>query len=64
MLLTSVRDDENNIWNRKTKNKDRKEQRVTEAIVKIWLLNDFVVCLAFLSLKCKASLIFKLNLES
>ena len=50
---------------RKTKktNEDRKEQRGTEAIVKGWELNDFVVHLGFLQLICKASLIFKSNLE-
>ena len=50
---------------RKTKktNEDRKEQRGTEAIVKGWELNDFVVYLGFLQLICKAFLIFKSNLE-
>ena len=50
---------------RKTKktNEDRKEQRGTEAIVRGWELNDFVVHLGFLQLICKASLIFKSNLE-
>ena len=42
------------------KNKQRRKgARGTEAIVKGWELNDFVVHLSFLQLKCKASLIFK-----
>ena len=46
------------------KNKQRqKGARGTEAIVKGWELNDFVVHLSFLQLICKASLIFKSNLE-
>ena len=47
------------------KSKDRKEQGRTESIVKGWELNDFVVrlSLGFLKLICKASLIFKSNLE-
>ena len=48
MPIIKVRDNENNRWNRNgkkiTKNKaDRKEQRVTQAIVKGWELIDFVV---------------------
>ena len=56
MPLISIRDNENNRWKRnaKTKNKqtkkptrkDRKEQGGTEAIVKGWVLNDFVVHLS------------------
>ena len=45
------------------KNKDKIEQGGTKAIVKGWELNDFVVHLSFLQLICKASLIFKSNLE-
>ena len=50
------------------KNKQRqKGARGTEAIVKVWELNDFVVILNFwndfLQFVCKASLIFKSNLE-
>ena len=39
----------------------RKEQGGTEALVKGWQLNDFVV--RFLQLICKASLIFRSNLD-
>ena len=47
------------------KNKQRqKGARGTEAIVKGWELSGFVVHLSFLQLICKASLIFKSNLES
>ena len=51
MLITSVRDNENFRWKGKTKdnkktNKHRKEQGITEAIVKRWELNDFVVHLS------------------
>ena len=45
------------------KNKQRqKGARGAVAIVKEWELNNFVVHLSFLQLKCKASLIFKSNL--
>ena len=49
----------------KKKNKDRKEQGETEATVKGCELNDFVVHLTqvFFQFICKASLIFKSNLE-
>ena len=47
----------------KGKNKDRNID-VTQAAVKVWDLNDFVVFkLGFLQLICKASLIFKSNFE-
>ena len=47
------------------KNKQRQKGAMgTKAIVKGWELNDFVVHLSFLQLICKASLIFKSNLES
>ena len=47
-----------------TKEKQRqKRARGTEAIVKGWELSGFVVHLSFLQLICKASLIFKSNLE-
>ena len=45
------------------KNKDRKEQGGGNAILKGSELTDFVVHLSFLKLICKASLIFKSNLE-
>ena len=41
----------------------QKRTRGTKAIVKGWGLNDFVVHLGVLQLICKASLIFKSNLE-
>ena len=51
MLIISIRDNENSRWKRNTKKnkntkKDRKEQGGTEAIVKGWELNDFVVHLS------------------
>ena len=48
--------------NGKTK-KRQKGARGTEAMVKGWELNGFVVHLSFLQLICKASLTFKSNLE-
>ena len=70
MPTISVRDNENSRLKidikKKKKNKDRKEQGGTDATVKGWELNDFVVCafkLGFLLLICNASLIFKSNLE-
>ena len=50
MPIISVRDNESNRWKRKANNKDRKEQRgalvKTQALVKVWELNDFVVHLS------------------
>ena len=51
MSKISIRDNENSRWKRNTKKqqkhkKDRKEQGGTEAIVKGWELNDFVVHLS------------------
>ena len=53
MFVISVRDNENNRWKKKqnkhnnsNNNKDRKEQGETEALVKGWGLNDFVVHLS------------------
>ena len=50
MLTINVIDNENNRWKRKAKkkkkDKDRKEQGSTEAAVKGWELNDFVVHLS------------------
>ena len=43
MLIVSVRDNENNIWKRNAKKKQRpKRTRGTEAVMKGWQLNDFV----------------------
>ena len=55
MPIISVRDNENNRWNRNAKqqqqqqqkNKDRKEQGGIKAIVKGWELNDYVVHLSY-----------------
>ena len=49
--IISVRDNKNSRWDRNAKNnkkpnKDRKEQREIEAIVKGWELNDFGVHLS------------------
>ena len=53
MPIISVKDNKNNRWKRNPKkqtnkqtNNDRKEQRATEAIVKGWELNYFVVLLS------------------
>ena len=54
MLKISVRDNENTRWkrnaknnnNKKTTNKDRKEQGGIEAIVKGWEVSDFVMHLS------------------
>ena len=48
---------------KKQRQKDRREQRRTGAIMKEWELNDFVVHLSFLQLICKVSLVFHSNLE-
>ena len=64
MLIISVRDNKNNRWKRRQKTKKEKNKGVTQAIVKVWELNDCAVFnVGFLQLICKASLIFKLNLE-
>ena len=49
MPIISVRDNENNRWKKNSKKKTsiyRKEQGETEAIVKGWEVNDFVVHLS------------------
>ena len=48
MLIISARDNENNGWKRNvTKNtKTERNKGVTQAIVKVWNLNDFVVRLS------------------
>ena len=71
MPIISVRDDENNRWKRNThtkktdNNKDRKEQQggasYSERVRAKWFYCAFK--LGFLQLICKASLIFKSNLE-
>ena len=46
MLIISARDNENNGWKRnatKKKTKTERNEGVTQAIVKVWDLNDFVV---------------------
>ena len=43
--------------------KTERNKGVMETVVKVWDLNDVVVHLGFLQLICKASLIFKSNLE-
>ena len=59
MLISSVRDNENNRWQRKTKNKDTKELRDDACYIESVRAKWF--CWAFDL--CKASLIFKSNLE-
>ena len=65
MLLISVRENENNRWKRRGKNKDWKEQwgdaSYSESVRAEWFCCAFK--LDFLQFICKASLIFKLNLE-
>ena len=66
--IISVRDNRNNRWKRNAKNKKQKRKkrtRGTKAIAKGWEINDFVERFksGFLQLICKASLIFKSNLE-
>ena len=71
MSTTSVRDNGNDRWKRNEKKQQRKTKKLqkrkrtreTEAIVKGWELNDFVVHLSFLQLISEASLIFKSNLD-
>ena len=45
MLIISARDNENNGWKRNAtkKTKTERNEGVTQAIVKVWDLNDFVV---------------------
>ena len=61
----SDRDNENNRWKRKAKYKDSKKQRgdasYSESVVTKWFSSAFK--LGFLQFICKASLIFKSNLE-
>ena len=62
MPIINVGDNDNGRWKRKGKNtKTERRKGVAKVIMKVWELNDF---LARLSLICKASLIFKSNLES
>ena len=65
MPIINVRDNENNRWKRKAKNKDRKMQRsgasYSEIVRAKWFCCAFK--LGFVQLICKASLIFKSNLE-
>ena len=65
MSTTNVRYNENNRWRRTAKNKDRKEQRGnvshSESVRAKWFCCVFK--LGFLHLICKASSIFKSNLE-
>ena len=65
MLIVSVRDNGNNTWKRKGKNKDRKEQR-GDARYSESLRVKWFCCAFMLSLICKVSLsfyLFKSNLE-
>ena len=66
MPIISVRDNDNNRLKRNTekKNKDKKEQgsqKLSERVRAKWFC--FAFKLGFLQLICKASLIFKSNLE-
>ena len=65
MPIDNVRDDENNRWKRKGKNKDRKKQRsgasYSESVRAKWFCCPFK--LGFVQLICNVSLIFKSNLK-
>ena len=65
MLIINVRNNENNWWKRKAKNKDRMKQRnggdYSESERAKWFCWEFK--LGFVQLICKTSLIFKSNLE-
>ena len=65
MPMISVRGNENNRWKRKARNKDKTGRRgdasYSESVRAKWFC--FVFMLGFLHLICKASLIFKSNLE-
>ena len=65
MQIINVRDNENNRWKRKAKDKDRKKQRsgisYGESVRSKWFCCMFK--LGFVQLICEASLIFKLNLS-
>ena len=66
MPIISVRDNENNRWKRKgKKNKEKKKQKgranYGESVRAKWFCSMFKV--GFVQLLCKASLIFKSNLE-
>ena len=63
MVIISVRDNENNRWKRKTKNKNTKEQSGEASCSESWRAKRFCCAfkLGFLQLICKASL--KSNLE-
>ena len=66
MLIISVRDNENNRWNRNAKKnkkteKNKGDRSHSERMRAKWFCCTFK--LRFLKLICKASLIFKSNLE-
>ena len=43
MVIISARANENNRWKRQLKTKTERKKGVTQAIVKVWELNDFAV---------------------
>ena len=65
MQIINVRDNENNRWKIKAKSKDRKKQRsganYSESMRAKWFCWAFK--LGFVELICKASLVFKSNIE-
>ena len=65
MHIINVRHNSNNRWKRKAKNRDRKKPRsvasYSESVRAKWFCCAFK--LSFVQLICKASLIFKLNLQ-
>ena len=63
MEIIDERETKKNNKEKQKKSQKRKRTRETEAIVKGWELNGFVVHLSFLQLISEASLIFKSNLD-
>ena len=61
MPIISVRDNKNNRWKRNAKKEQRVDASYSERVRVKWFCFAFV--LGFLQLICKASLIFKSNLE-
>ena len=61
--ITKIIDESETQKKQQKQTKTEKNIRRTEAVVKLWELNDFVVHLSFHQLICKASLIFKSNLD-
>ena len=61
LSIISVRDNKNNKWKRKIKSKPERNKEVTQAIVKVWELNDFVVRLRFSPINILSFFNFQVN---